>query len=120
MVKWIGRICGVIILMCVWQHSAHAYEPDIHDYDRNGDGHVTFEELMDSAGRGSGKMLQKLEPLARKAFNAADRNKDGVLSSEDFDDFREGMQRLRRWLDRLMDSLHRHDDIPSDGEMQQT
>ena len=105
------------LLVCVWMPSVHAYEPDRHDYDLNGDGQVTFEELMNSAGKGSGKMLQKLEPLARKAFNAADRNGDGVLSSEDFDDFREGMQRLRRWLDHLLDGLRQHD-APATGETQ--
>ncbi len=116
MLKLHFRTVMLPLLVCGWLSSAYADEPDMHDYDQNGDGHVTFEELMNSAGKGSGKMLQKLEPLARKAFNAVDRNKDGALSSEDFDDFREGMQRLRRWLEHLMDSF-RGDSPPADEQL---
>jgi len=31
-----------------------------------------------------------------------DRNKDGVLSEKDFDDVRQGMEKLERWFEDLL------------------
>jgi len=57
----------------------------------NADGQVSFEEVM-----------KKLEKSARSTFDSMDRNHDGVLSNKDFDDMREGMQKLEDWLDHLL------------------
>ena len=60
-------------------------------FDANGDGQVTFEEVM-----------QRLEKSARATFDSMDRNKDGVISDKDFDDVREGMERLEKWFEELL------------------
>ncbi|ATX80909.1 EF hand [Mariprofundus ferrinatatus] len=60
-------------------------------FDANGDGQITFEEVM-----------QRLETSARATFDAMDRNKDGVISDKDFDDVREGMEKLERWFEDLL------------------
>ncbi|PJA34110.1 MAG: hypothetical protein CO187_00650 [Zetaproteobacteria bacterium CG_4_9_14_3_um_filter_53_7] len=60
-------------------------------FDANGDGQVTFEEVM-----------KRLETSARAAFDSMDHNKDGVLSDKDFDDVRKGMEKLQQWLDDLL------------------
>jgi len=70
---------------------AMAAENKSGEFDANGDGQVSFEEVM-----------KRLESSARPAFDSMDRNKDGVLSDKDFDDMREGMEKLQRWLDDLL------------------
>jgi len=72
-------------------------QPD--GFDANGDGQITFEEVM-----------QKVEKSACTAFDAMDHNKDGVLSDKDFDDVREGMQKLEDWLHDLLKPFIRDDD----------
>jgi len=69
------------------------------DFDANGDGQVTFPEVM-----------KKVEKSARKTFDAMDHNKDGVLSDKDFDDVREGMQKLEDWLHDLLKPFIKDDD----------
>jgi len=69
------------------------------DFDANNDGQVTFEEVM-----------KKLEKSARTTFDAMDHNKDGVLSDKDFDDVREGMQKLEDWLHDLLKPFLKDDD----------
>ncbi|MDQ6999367.1 MAG: hypothetical protein Q9M12_00570 [Mariprofundus sp.] len=64
-----------------------AGEEQTHAFDANGDGKITFEEVM-----------KKLEKSARTTFDAMDHNKDGVLSEKDFDDVRDGMRKLEDWL----------------------
>ena len=59
--------------------------------DLNDDGKITMSEIM-----------RALKPRIRQGFKALDRNHDGVLSDKDLDDVREGMERIRRWLDRLL------------------
>lgn len=66
-------------------------EGDQNGFDANHDGQITLEEVM-----------QRLEPAVRRAFEAMDRNGDGVLSEHDFDDLREGLDRLQRWFDELL------------------
>lgn len=66
-----------------------ADKPD--DFDANGDGQITFPEVM-----------QQVEKSVRSAFDAMDRNHDGVLSDKDFDDMRQGVDKLHRWLDELL------------------
>ena len=68
-------------------------------FDANGDGQVTFPEVM-----------KKVEKSARKTFDAMDHNKDGVLSDKDFDDVREGMQKLEDWLHDLLKPFIKDDD----------
>jgi len=68
---------------------AAAQAPDA--FDINVDGQITFAEVM-----------KKLETSARKTFDAMDRNNDGVLSSKDFDDMRQGMEKLEDWLHDLL------------------
>jgi len=76
----------IVGLFCA--SSAWAGPAASQDFDANGDGQVTFEEVM-----------KKVERSARVAFDGMDRNKDGVLSHKDFNDVREGMQKLEEWLD---------------------
>ncbi len=70
---------------------AMAGESNSQDFDANGDGQVTFEEVM-----------KRLESSARTAFDSMDHNKDGVLSDKDFDDVRKGMEKLEQWLEDLL------------------
>ncbi len=67
--------------------TAIAGEDQARAFDANGDGKITFEEVM-----------KKLEKSARTTFDAMDHNKDGVLSEKDFDDVRDGMRKLEDWL----------------------
>ncbi len=76
-----------------------------NDFDANHDGQITFEEVM-----------KKLEKSARKTFDAMDHNKDGVLSKKDFDDVREGMQKLQDWLHNLLKPFIK-DDTPESHPM---
>lgn len=80
-------IVGLFCASSVWA----AGPATSQDFDANGDGQVTFEEVM-----------KKVERSARKAFDGMDRNRDGVLSNKDFNDLREGMQKLEEWLDNLL------------------
>ncbi len=70
-----------------------------HAFDANGDGKITFEEVM-----------KKLEKSARTTFDAMDHNKDGVLSEKDFDDVRDGMRKLEDWLYDLLKPFMDNDD----------
>lgn len=83
-----------VALLCVLLLSASpaiAGEKSAGAFDANGDGQVTFPEVM-----------QRLEKSARTAFDAMDRNKDGVLSAKDFDDMRDGMEKLEQWFEKLL------------------
>jgi Ca2+-binding EF-hand superfamily protein len=71
--------------------SSPAYAADKDDFDANGDGRVTFEEVM-----------KRVESSTRKTFDALDRNKDGALSDEDFDGVRDQMKEMEDWLEELI------------------
>jgi len=47
-------------------------------------------------------VMQRLEKAARPAFDSMDRNRDGVISDKDFDDVREGVEKLERWFEELL------------------
>ncbi|MDQ6969315.1 MAG: hypothetical protein Q9M16_02255 [Mariprofundus sp.] len=79
-------IVGLFVASSAWAGGSAS-----DDFDANADGQVTFEEVM-----------KKLEKSARSTFDNMDRNKDGVLSNKDFDDVRQGMQKLEDWLDDLL------------------
>jgi Ca2+-binding EF-hand superfamily protein len=79
---------ALLLLIPVTPASA---EESVGAFDTNGDGRITFEEVM-----------KRLEKSARPAFDSMDRNHDGVLSGDDFDDVREGMEKLERWFDELL------------------
>jgi len=85
--------------------TAMAAEHQSNDFDANHDGQITFEEVM-----------KKLEKSARTAFDAMDHNKDGVLSKKDFDDVRDGMQKLQDWLHDLLKPFIK-DDAPKSNPM---
>jgi len=70
---------------------ASAADHPFKDYDSNHDGKITMNEIM-----------QHIRPRIQSAFNTLDRNKDGVLSSKDFDDVREGMKKFQDWLNELL------------------
>ncbi|ATX78482.1 EF hand [Mariprofundus aestuarium] len=70
---------------------AFAGESSAGAFDANGDGQITFEEVM-----------KRLEKSARATFDSMDRNKDGVISDKDFDDVREGMDKLEKWFEDLL------------------
>ena len=86
------RCAALLLAGLLWAGSAQAEEEEQKKgFDINGDGLVTFQEVM-----------KYLEPSVKKTFDAMDRNKDGVLSDKDFDDLREGMKQLEQWLDKLL------------------
>jgi len=88
-IAWITKPVLVALFFAglLFTATAMAGEDQSHDFDADGDGKITFEEVM-----------QKLEKSARKAFDAMDHNKDGVLSDEDFDDVRGGIRKFENWL----------------------
>jgi hypothetical protein len=80
---------------------AHAAEDQLDGYDANGDGKITFEEVM-----------RHIEPSIRRGFDAMDRNKDGVLSDKDFDDVRAEMKKWEEWLNSLLQPFMIPEDRP--------
>lgn len=105
----VERIGPAMLLAGVlWATPAFAAESPWDGFDRNGDGRVTFDEVM-----------QQLEPSVRKGFDALDRNHDGVLSAEDFDDVRDGVRKLHRWMEELLRPFMQDDKggEDSDGKM---
>jgi len=70
---------------------ASAADHPFKEYDSNHDGKITMDEIM-----------RHIRPKIQSGFDTLDRNKDGVLSSRDFDDVREGMKKLQDWLDELL------------------
>ncbi len=82
---------GMALAGFLWVSPACADEDQLEGYDANGDGSITFGEVM-----------RHLEPSVRMSFDAMDRNKDGVLSDKDFDDVRQGMKKWEEWLDNLL------------------
>ncbi|GAV21013.1 hypothetical protein MMIC_P1992 [Mariprofundus micogutta] len=91
--KSIKTLCSALLLAALLAATpAIAKDSSSDDFDANGDGKVTFEEVM-----------KRLEPSVRAAFDSMDHNKDGVLSDKDFDDMRKGMKELQQWLDDLLD-----------------
>lgn len=80
---------GLAIAGLLWVSPVYAADKD--DFDTNGDGRITFEEVM-----------EHVEATTRKTFDALDRNKDGALSDEDFDDMREKMKKMEEWLEDLI------------------
>ena len=82
-------LASVVLAGMLWTTDVRA--ADGSKFDSNGDGLVTFQEVM-----------KYIEPSVRKSFDAMDRNKDGVLSDKDFDDLREGLRKLEEWLDELL------------------
>jgi len=84
-------LVGVVLAWLLWASPAYAADSQFQGFDANGDGIITFEEIM-----------EHIEPSVRKGFDVLDRNGDGVLSDNDFDDVRGGMQELRNWLNELL------------------
>jgi len=101
---WISKpvLIALFFAGLLFASTAMAGESKSHVFDADGDGKITFEEVM-----------QKLEKSARKAFDAMDHNKDGVLSDEDFDDVRGGVRKFENWLYDLIKPLM--DDDKSDS-----
>lgn len=93
-------LAGALICAGLFMAQAHAEEKGWGGYDDDNDGRVTFDEVM-----------RHVEPAVRKGFDALDRNHDGVISDEDFDDVREGMRRFEEWLHRLIKPF-----LPKDEE----
>jgi len=87
-------IVGLFFSSVVWAESSQS-----HGFDGNGDGQITFEEVM-----------KRVEKSARSMFNRMDRNNDGVLSNDDFNDVREGVQKLEEWLDNLLNPLMQNEE----------
>ncbi|OIO67001.1 MAG: hypothetical protein AUJ57_12010 [Zetaproteobacteria bacterium CG1_02_53_45] len=85
---WLSALLLALFLAAT---PAMAADSKSDDFDANGDGQITFEEVM-----------KRLETSARAAFDSMDHNKDGVLSDKDFDDVRKGMEKLQQWLDDLL------------------
>ncbi len=92
-------LAGVLAAMLLLATSAMAADNQQDNFDANHDGQITFEEVM-----------KKVEKSARKTFDAMDHNKDGVLSDKDFDDVRDGMQKLRDWLHDLLKPFIKDDE----------
>ncbi len=81
-----------LVLAAAPASAASAAEAEFSGFDANGDGKVTMSEVMGH-----------IRPAIQKAFDAMDRNHDGVLSSDDFQDVSEGMQKFQQWLDGLLE-----------------
>jgi Ca2+-binding EF-hand superfamily protein len=82
-------LAGLAITGILWTSPVYAADKD--DFDANGDGRITFEEVM-----------KHVEVTTRKTFDALDRNKDGALSDEDFDGVRGKMKKMEEWLEELI------------------
>lgn len=92
LVKKFTKTAGLAVLVMIgmlWVSPAYAADKD--DFDANGDGRITFEEVM-----------KRVEATTRKTFDTLDRNKDGALSDEDFDGVREQMKKMEDWLEDLI------------------
>ncbi|MBL4775545.1 MAG: hypothetical protein JKY87_05765 [Mariprofundus sp.] len=89
-------IAGLLMASSAWANNMSS-----DDFDANNDGQVTFEEVM-----------KGLESSARSTFDSMDRNHDGVLSKQDFDDVREGFEKLEDWLEELLKAFQPDDDRP--------
>jgi len=84
-------LAGVVLAGLLCAVPASAADHPFKGFDSNDDGKITMDEIM-----------RHIRPKIQAGFDALDRNKDGVLSSKDFDDVREGMKRLQEWLDELL------------------
>jgi len=82
---------ALLLALMVAVSPAVAEEQGAGAFDSNGDGQITFAEVM-----------KRLEETARPTFDSMDRNQDGVISDKDFDDVREGMEKLERWFEELL------------------
>jgi len=89
--KPIQMIAVALLALMLSATPAFADESSAGAFDANGDGQITFEEVMN-----------RLEKSARATFDSMDRNKDGVISDKDFDDVREGMDKLEEWFEDLL------------------
>jgi len=84
-------LAAIVLTGLLYAAPASAADHPFKDYDSNHDGKITMNEIM-----------RHIRPKIQSGFDALDRNKDGVLSSKDFDDVREGMKKLQDWLDELL------------------
>ena len=87
-------IVGLLAASSAWANNMPS-----DDFDANNDGQISFEEVM-----------KKLEKSARSTFDSMDRNHDGVLSNQDFDDVREGFEKLEDWLEELLKPFKQADE----------
>jgi len=95
-----GTLLAIVLASgLLFASTAMAADNKSNDFDANSDGQITFEEVM-----------KKVEKSARKTFDAMDHNKDGVLSDKDFDDVREGMQKMEDWLHDLIKPFIKDDE----------
>jgi len=106
------RIAAVFTLLLLFQpqpslaadfFEGKSSESMISEYDGNGDGRLTFEELMAS-----------LEKTAHKWFNAMDRNKDGAVSGDDGEALQQEIERSFDWLWDMLDGLLDEDEGPGE------
>lgn len=92
LVKKFKKTAGLTVLVVAsLLCSSPAYAADKNDFDANGDGRITFEEVM-----------KRVEAATRKTFDRLDINKDGALSDEDFDGVRDQMKKMEDWLEELL------------------
>ena len=87
-------LASMVLAGLLYAAPASAADRPFKEYDSNHDGKITMNEIM-----------RHIRPKIQSGFDALDRNKDGVLSSKDFDDVREGMKKLQDWLDELLRHL---------------
>ncbi len=78
-------------LMLLMAAPAQADEAELSGFDANHDGKITMSEVM-----------RHIRPAIQSGFDAMDRNHDGVLSKDDFNDVSEGMHKFQQWLDELL------------------
>jgi len=97
-------VAGLGLLPGMAAASEAGMPPDVAGYDINGDGRITMPEIM-----------QHIQPSVQKGFDVLDRNKDGVLSKDDFNDVSQGMQQMQDWLEELLRPFMPSEDLPSDN-----
>ncbi|MDX8406994.1 MAG: EF-hand domain-containing protein [Mariprofundaceae bacterium] len=84
-------LAPAVALMLLTATPALADEAEFSGFDANHDGKITMSEVM-----------RHIRPAIRSGFDAMDRNHDGVLSRDDFNDVSEGMHKFQQWLDDLL------------------
>jgi len=91
--RWMptAMLAPAVALALLTAAPAQAGEAEFSGFDANNDGKITMSEVM-----------RHIRPAIQSGFDAMDRNHDGVLSKDDFNDVSDGMHKFQEWLDDLL------------------